>query len=58
LNIGIIGTGIIASAVVKGFCIKETGHRFFLSPRNAQRAARLAEEFAEVMVCKSNQEVV
>ena len=58
MNIGIIGTGIIASAVVKGFCIKETGHRFFLSPRNAQRAARLAGEFAEVTVCSSNQEVI
>ena len=58
MNIGIIGTGIIASAVVKGFCIKETGHPFYLSPRNAQKAAALAEEFDNVIVCTSNQEVI
>ena len=58
MNIGIIGTGIIASAMVTGFCIKETNHKFFLSPRNAQRAAALAAEFAGVSVCGSNQEVI
>jgi len=58
MRIGIIGTGIIASAVVTGFCTRETGHRFFLSPRNAERAAALAARFSGVAVCASNQEVV
>jgi pyrroline-5-carboxylate reductase len=58
VNIGVIGTGIIASAVVTGFCVKKTGHEFFLSPRNAERAAGLAARFTEVAVCGSNQEVV
>ena len=58
MKIGVIGTGIIGSAIVTGFCAKQTGHRFFLSPRNAKRAAALAEEFSDVMVCASNQEVV
>jgi len=58
MKIGIIGTGIIASAIVTGFCKKKTGHLFFLSPRNAQRAAALAAEFPEVTVCSSNQEVI
>ena len=58
MTIGIIGTGIIASAIVTGFCAKKTGHRFFLSPRNAEKAAALAAEFPEVSVCASNQEVV
>ena len=58
MKIGIIGTGGIASAVVTGFCLKKTGHEFFLSPRNAERAAALAAEFAEATVCMSNQEVV
>jgi len=58
MKIGIIGTGIISSAIVRGFCTKKTGHVFFLSPRNAQRAAALAAEFAEVKVCSSNQEVI
>jgi len=57
VKIGIIGTGIIASAVVTGFCIKKTGHEFYLSPRNAARASALASEFKEVTVCRSNQEV-
>jgi len=58
MKIGIIGTGIIASAVVTGFCAKKTGHSFFLSPRNAERAAALAARFSEVTVCSSNQEVL
>jgi len=58
MKIGIIGTGLIASAVVTGFCTKKTGHKFFLSPRNAQRAAALAAEFDEAAVCASNQEVL
>ena len=58
MNIGIIGTGIIAQAIITGFCVKKTGHRFFLSPRNAERAAALADEFSEVTVCASNQEVI
>jgi len=58
MKIGIIGTGIIASSVVTGFCLKKAGHEFFLSPRNAQKAAALAAEFDGVTVCASNQEVV
>jgi len=58
MEIGIIGTGIIASAIVRGFCVRKTGYNIRLSPRNAQRAATLAEEFDEVSVCKSNQEVI
>ncbi|MCL2426626.1 MAG: NAD(P)-binding domain-containing protein [Oscillospiraceae bacterium] len=58
MKIGIIGTGIIASAIVTGFCKKETRHEFFLSPRNAERAAALANEFSNVTVCTSNQDVI
>lgn len=58
MKIGVIGTGIIASAVVTGFCVKETGHEFFLSPRNAEKAAALAGRFSEISVCESNQQVV
>jgi len=58
VKIGIIGTGIIASAVVTGFCTKKTGHEFFLSPRNAEKAAALAAKFSEVTVCTSNHEVL
>ena len=58
MKIGIIGTGIIASAVVTGFNVKETGYEFYLSPRNAERSAALAARFSGVIVCSSNQEVL
>jgi len=58
MKIGIIGTGMIASSVVTGFCTQKTGHEFFLSPRSASKAKALAEKFSEATVCASNQEVV
>jgi len=58
MKIGIIGTGIIATAIVKGSCVQKTVHLFYLSPRNAQKASALADEFNEVSVCVSNQEVI
>jgi len=58
MKIGIIGTGIIASSLVTGFCKKETGHEFFLSPRNAKKAEALAAKYSEVTICTSNQNVL
>lgn len=58
-NIGFIGVGVIASAIVKGFCSKgDLGHKIYLSPRNADSAAELAGMFKNVTVCSSNQEVL
>ena len=58
MKIGVIGTGMIASAVVTGFCSQKTGHEFFLSPRGAEKSAALAAKFSEAKVCASNQEVL
>ena len=58
MKIGIIGTGTIASAIVTGFCKQKSGYEFFLSPRNAEKSAALAEAFSEAKVCSSNQEVL
>lgn len=59
VNIGFIGTGVIASALVTGFCSSDgLDHRIYLSPRNAERAAELAGRFRNVTVCSSNQEVL
>ena len=59
MNIGFIGTGVITSALVTGFCSSEgLGHKFYLSPRNAGRAAELAGKFKNVTVAGSNQEVL
>ena len=60
-KIGILGTGTIASALVQGFCTSDTAPdlHFFLSPRNAEKAASLATLYPEqVTVCHSNQEVL
>lgn len=39
MDIGFIGTGVITSALVTGFCSGgDLNHRIYLSPRNAQRA--------------------
>jgi len=58
-DIGFIGTGVITSALVTGFCSGgDLGHRIHLSPRNAERAAALAERFESVSVARSNQEVL
>ena len=60
--IGVLGVGTIAQALIRGFCTeKESAEQlhFYLSPRNAQRAAALAEEFPEqITVCGDNQAVV
>jgi len=58
MKIGVIGTGMIATAVVTGFCSQKTGHEFFLSPRGAEKSAALAAKFDEATVCSSNQEVL
>jgi len=58
MKIGIIGTGTIATAIVTGFCIKNTNHEFYLSPRGAKNATALAAKFTNAQVCKSNQEVL
>lgn len=59
MKIGIIGVGTIAHAIVTGFCLKESGHEFYLSPRNVEKSAALAGEYpTKVSVCVSNQEVL
>lgn len=62
MNIGILGTGVIASALVDGFCTdpeSAANMHFYLSPRNAEKAARLKADYpGNVTVCGSNQEVV
>jgi len=59
--VGVVGCGTISSAVVTGLCTA-TGPRpkaILLSPRNAAKAAALAESYPGlVRVCSSNQEVV
>ncbi|MFT7593602.1 MAG: pyrroline-5-carboxylate reductase [Paracoccaceae bacterium] len=48
MRIGIIGTGTIASAVVRGIALD--GHQITVSERNAIRAAQLAADYDSVTV--------
>lgn len=67
-TIGVIGVGEIASAMVEGLSAgtatsengggPETGLRFVLSPRNAERARHLADTIETAEVAESNQKVV
>jgi pyrroline-5-carboxylate reductase len=59
MQIGIIGVGKIASAVVEGLCTagrKEI--EIFLSPRNEENSRQLADKYNSVQRMKSNQEVL
>lgn len=59
MRIGVIGVGVIAVAVVRALEEKYgDSARFFLSPRNAEKAKTLANEFGSISVLSSNQEVV
>ena len=60
MKIGIIGVGIIGSAVASGFCRSSQGElSLVLSPRGRERAAHLKEQYPDlVTVAASNQEVV
>jgi pyrroline-5-carboxylate reductase len=59
MTIGFIGTGNIASALVRGLCRSALPpSRILVSPRNTEKAARLAAEFAQVQVASDNQAVV
>ena len=58
MKIGVIGTGVIASAMVTGFCDWECEHEFVLSPRNAEKSAALAAKYPNVTVAKDNQDVL
>lgn len=58
-RIGFVGVGAIAEAVITGLCIgNEARGSFVVSPRNAERAARLAEKFSCVSIAADNQTVL
>ena len=55
MKIGVVGTGTIASAVVKG--IAGQGHQIIVSERSVDRATKLAAQFDEVQIA-DNQTVL
>lgn len=59
MNIGFIGTGAIAQAVIQGLCTcAHTPQAIWVSPRNPHRAQQLAASDTQVTVAANNQAVV
>lgn len=59
MNLGFIGTGTIAKAMIEGTLqVSAEEKKIFVSPRNAQIANSLAEQFPQVKIAKDNQEIV
>ena len=59
MTLGFIGTGSIAAAVIKGLCRADPApDAILVSPRNAEKAAALADEFPCVTVAADNQAVI
>lgn len=58
-SVGFIGTGAITEAMVRGILAKPSfATEVFVSPRSADTAGRLANEFPEVEIAADNQDVV
>ena len=58
-NLGFIGTGKIASAVIIGICnSKISFDKILISPRNRHIAKKLNKKFKKVVIAKNNQEIV
>ena len=59
MRLGFVGTGTITTALVTGLCTAaRPPERILVSPRNAEKAAALAEAFPRVAVAKDNQAVI
>ena len=59
MKLGFIGTGKIASSVIKGICKSNiTFTKITVSPRNKKVAKQLKKKFTKVFIAKDNQEVI
>jgi len=59
LVLGFVGTGTITASIVDGLCgARGASNRIWLSPRNADVAARLAATCSQATVAASNQQVL
>ena len=59
MKFGLIGTGIIGEAMVKGFYnVGKFDDEMFISLRTAEKSAALAKQFTLVSICDDNQAIV
>jgi len=59
MNLGFIGTGKIASSVIKGICSSKIFFtKILISPRNKLTAEKLKKKFKRVYIAKNNQKIV
>ena len=59
MNLGFIGTGKIASAVINGVCSSKIPfNKIYISPRNKLIAQELKKKFKKISIAKNNQEIV
>ncbi len=59
MRLGFIGTGVITSAIVTGLCtLPKPMTSILVSPRNREKAEKLASTFSNVKIASSNQEIL
>ncbi len=59
MNLGFIGTGKIASSVIKGICnSKISFKKIYISKRNQKISSELKKKFKNIVVLNNNQEIV
>jgi pyrroline-5-carboxylate reductase len=59
MNIGFIGTGMIASAVITGIIKSNIIYKkIIISPRNKEIAKKLNKKFKKIKIAKNNQEIL
>lgn len=59
MNLGFIGTGKIASSVIKGICNSTIFYKkIIISSRNKNIASNLKKKFKKIEILKSNQEII
>jgi len=59
MKLGFIGTGKIASSVIRGICRSKISFtKILISPRNKKVSSNLKKKFKKVIIVKDNQEIV
>ena len=59
MRLGFVGTGVITSAIVTGLCtLPETIGPILVSARNKEKAEKLSNNFANVKIATTNQEII